>query len=127
LNPVLRLKGALRQAAGESRYSREQLAERMNRQAVLEGLGGRRGAKITVAALDGWLAESKPTVIPLELMPLFCWAVESLLPLRVLAACLGAEVITGEERVLLELARVEQETKRLARRKARLVNQIENK
>lgn len=127
LNPVLRLKGAMRQAIRGCRFSREEIVERLNRQAMLEGLGGRRGQKLSLAALDGWVAESKGTLIPLELLPLFCWAVESILPLKVLAAGLGAEVITGEERVLIELARVDQEAKRLARVKARLVQQIEEK
>ena len=127
LNPSLRLKGALRQAVKECRFSREQIVERLNQQARIEGLGGRRTQKLSLAALDGWLAESKETLPPVELLPLLCWAMETLLPLRVLASCNGAEVITAEELVLMELARVDREAKRLARRKANLLQQIEEK
>jgi hypothetical protein len=127
LNPCLRLKGALRQAVKESSYSREQIVERLNERARLEGLGGRRTQKLTLAALDGWLAESKETLPPVELLPLLCWATESLLPWRVLVSCNGAEVISGEERVLMELARVDREAKCLARKRVRLSQQLEDK
>lgn len=127
LNPTLRLKGAMRQAVKDCRFSREEIVARMNAQAVLEGLGGRRNQKLTVAALDGWLAESKETLPPVEILPLFCWAAESLLPWQVLASCNGAEVITDDDLVLMELARVDRESKKLSRRRASLVQQIEEK
>jgi len=125
LNPTFRLKAALRQAMAESRYSRQQIAERMNERAQVEGLGLGRGGRMTVAVLDAWAAGSKRHLPPAELIPLFCWAAESLLPLMALAECVEAELITGEERRLLEWARVEVEARRLARRRARLRKEIE--
>ena len=43
-----------------------------------------------LARLDGWVAETKGNLISLALLPLFCWAAGSLLPLEVLADGLGA-------------------------------------
>lgn len=125
LNPTSRLKAAMREAIRSGKYSREQIVDRMNEAARQEGLGGGRGSKISVAALDGWMAETKGNMIPVGLLPLFCWATESVEPLLVLAACLNATVITEAESKLLELARIDQETKRLARRRRILASEIE--
>lgn len=125
LNPVSRLKAAMREAIRSGGESREAVVDRMNEAARREGLGGGRGSKITAAALDGWLAETKGNMIPVGLLPLFCWAAGSVEPLRVLAACLNAEVISAEDHKLLELARIDREAKRLARRRRILANEIE--
>ncbi len=124
LNPVSRLKAAMRLAIKEGRWSREQVVERMNEAAAIEGLSNGRGQRLTVAALDGWMAESKGNMIPVGLLPLFCWAAENMGPLKVLAACLEGEVIGPEEKKLLEWARLEQEGRKLARRKKRLAEEI---
>lgn len=120
LNPLSRLKAAMREAIASGNYSRAQIVDRMNEAAKMEGLGNGRGARLTAAALDGWLAETKGNMIPVGLLPCFCWAVESLEPLRVLAGCLGAEVIGEGDAKLLALAKLEKEERRLAKAKRRL-------
>lgn len=125
LNVTSRLKAAMRDAVKSGKFSREQIVDRMNEAARREGLGGGRGSKITVAALDGWMAETKGNMIPVGLLPLFCWAAETIEPLRVMAACIDAIIITEEESKLLELARLDQEAKRLARRRRILASEID--
>ena len=125
LNPISRLKSAMRQAVKDSKFSREQIVDRLNEVAASEGLRLGRSDRITLAALDGWLAESKDGhLISVALLPAFCQATESLLPLKVLAACLGADVITEGDGKILALARVELEQKRLVRQKRRLQQEI---
>lgn len=125
LNPVFRLKAAMRQAMSESRFSRAQIADRMNEAAAREGLNLGRGHRITTAVIDAWVAESKTNLIPLSLLPLFCWAAESLLPLQVLAGCLGATVIDPQDARLLALAQTDLEVKQLTRRKRQIMQEIE--
>lgn len=98
LNPAPRLKAAMRQAMSESWLSRAQIVDRMNERAAREGLGNGRGNRISLAALDGWVAETKANLIPVNLLPLFCRAAETLLPLAVLAGCLDAGVITPQRK-----------------------------
>ena len=125
LNVTSRLKESMRQAIRDSRFSREQVIDRLNKVAASEGLRLGRSNKITLAALDGWLAESKDgNLISVALLPAFCWAVESVLPLKVLAGSLGADVITEGESKILAFARMDIEQKRLARQKQRLQQEI---
>lgn len=125
LNPISRLKAAMRQAIKDSRYSREQICDRMNRAASIENLTNGRGGRISIAALDGWVAETKSNLLPISLLPLFCYATESLLPLQVIAGCLDATVIDCKDAKLLALAKIDMEAKELARRKRHLQQEIE--
>jgi len=120
VNPVSRLKAAMREAMRSGKLSREEIVDRMNELARRDGLGDGRGKRITVAALDGWVAKTKGNLIPVGLLPCFCRVTGSLEPLRVLAACVGALVISQEEALLLEAARVEREQRRLAKRRRQL-------
>jgi hypothetical protein len=116
----------MRQAIKDSRFSREQICDRMNERAKTEGLSGGRGNRITVAALDGWVAETKVNQIPVNLLPLFCWATESVLPLKILASCIDADVIDRKDAKILALAKVEIEAQRIARKRKRLKQEIED-
>lgn len=126
LNPVPRLKSAMRQTLKECRYSREQVVDRLNELASREGLRTGRSDKISVALLDAWVAESKTGhVIPLELLPAFCLATESLAALEVVAASCGAGVIDERDSKILESAKLDLELKRLSRRKRKLERELE--
>lgn len=126
LNPVDRLKAVMRRTIKDGKFSREQLCDRMNEAARYEGLnGGGRHNKITVAMLDSWVAESKANMIPIALLPLFCSAAETLEPLGVLAACLEAAVISGDEMLLLQVAKLEKEEKKLAKKRKRMAMLLE--
>lgn len=120
-----RLKAALKLSIDNSGLSREQVVDRMNRAAAAEGLGNGRGRRITTAALDGWLAQAKGNMIPVDLLPIFCWATGSLEPLRVLAACNEAEVISREEGTLLAMAKVDREMRRLQKKRRQLSVMLE--
>jgi hypothetical protein len=104
LNPVSRLKAAMRRTMADSNLSRSQIVDRMNALAIREGLSNGRGSRITPAALDGWVAETKVNLIPISLLPIFCQAVDSLLPLSILAECLGASIINEIDTKLLVIA-----------------------
>lgn len=80
---------------------------------------------MTLAALDGWVAETKDNLIPVQLLPAFCWAAESILTLKVLADGLGAQVVDAREAKLLALAKIEREAERLARARRRLLRDLE--
>jgi hypothetical protein len=123
LNPRPRLKEAIRQMLGASRFSRPQIAERMNRAFLAEGLPNR----VSVARLDAWAADSKSNLPETVEVPVLCWAAESALPLAALNGCLRLWVVTEEERRRLELARMEDESKRLAVKARRLRQEIEEK
>ncbi|MCL4503847.1 MAG: hypothetical protein M1438_18645 [Deltaproteobacteria bacterium] len=121
LNPRPRLKEAIRQMLADSRYSRPQIAERMNAAFIAEGMKNR----VTVSRLDAWAAESKANLPEVEELPALCWAAESVLPVAALNGSLKLQVINAEEAQRLRLARLEDESKRLAKQARRLRQEIE--
>jgi hypothetical protein len=123
LNPRPRLKEAIRQMLAGSRFSRPQIAERMDRAFVAEGLANR----VSVARLDAWAADSKTNLPETVELPVLCWAAESVLPLAALNGCLRLRLITEPESRRLDLARMEDESKRLALKARRLRMEIEEK
>ena len=126
LNPVPRLKAAMREALKGCGLSREQVVDRMNELASLEGLTtGGRNKKVTLPLLDKWVAEGAPEhVIPTKFIPIFCEAVGDFRVLQVLAGCLGLTVIRPEEQKLLEWARAEVEKRRIAKRARKLAEEF---
>jgi len=122
LDPTNRLKIAMKEAVKQSSMSREQIVDEINRLAEYEGLTcSGRAQRVTYAIFDKWLApSSKGHIIPLKLLPLFCHAVGSLLPLKALASVLNADVIGAGEKKLLEWAKVEKE-RRILRKKAKML------
>jgi len=93
LNPRPRLKEAIRQMLATSRFSRQQIAERMNRAFLAEGLPNR----VTLPRLDSWAADSKPALPETVELPVLCWAAESALPLAALNGCLRLRLINEPE------------------------------
>lgn len=102
LNVRGRLKEAMRRTCKESRFSRPQIADRMNAQAVVEGIELKR--PITTAAIEGWLAASKANLPDLDLAPLFCWAAGKDYVLDVLEASRGRRGINAAQARLLTWA-----------------------
>jgi len=121
LNPRPRLKEAIRQALAGCRFSRTQIADRMNRAFMAEGLPNR----VKTARLDAWAADSKPNLPETVELPVLCWAAESALPLAALNGCLRLRLISEPEARLLDLAKMEEESKRLAIKARRLRQEIE--
>lgn len=123
LNPRPRLKEAIRQTLDGSPYSRPQIAERMNRAFQAEGLGNR----VTGARIDSWAADSKPALPETVEVPVFCWAAGSALALAALNACLKLRLVTAQEGRRLDLARMEDESKRLAQEVRRRRQELEER
>ena len=122
LNPRPRLKEAIRQTLAGCRFSRPQIAERMNRAFKAEGLPNR----VSVPRLDAWAADSKPALPEVVEVPVLCWAAESSLPLAALNGCLRLRLISEAEARRLDLAKMEDESKRLAVKARRLRQEIED-
>lgn len=121
------VKAAMREAAAGSGLTRPEIVARM------EELAGRHGVKITSgsaprlseAVLEKWLnPQDGERVIPLKALPIYCRVVGSLAPLRELAGCLGAEVIDGEDLVLLGIARSQEKIRKEQRRLRQLKERL---
>jgi hypothetical protein len=121
LNPRPRLKEAIRQMLAGCRFSRPQIAERMNLAFKAEGLPNR----VSVPRLDAWAADSKGNLPETAEVPVLCWAAESALPLAALNGCLRLRLINEEEGRLLDLAKTERQIKMLSRRRRRQENELE--
>ncbi len=126
LDPLARLKAAMREALKGCPLSREQVVDEMNRLAGLEGIPGSGNSRqpVTPALLDKWVSPaSAGHIVPLRLLPVFCQVVGSTLPVAALAAPLGASLVSGEDLSLLEWARTERKRKEYARRARRLAQE----
>lgn len=120
---VPRLKAAMVHGLAESRLSREQVVERMNRLLAEAGVN----VAITKASLDKWVSLSSPGhLIPLRLLPAFCQVVETTAPLAVLAAPLGAVIAGPREQRLMELGRAQLLAKQARKTRQRALLELED-
>lgn len=125
MNVTSRLKAAMREAIRSCKLSREEIADRMKAIAKSDGLGGGRGSTISVANLDAWCSESKANLIPSNLLPLFCRVTGDISAVAVLAAPLQATLVDKKDAQLLEWARIEVQAKQIAKRRKRILSEIE--
>lgn len=110
VDPGPHLKAAMNEAIRSCSLSREQIVEDMNRRAQICGTTcNGNSQKVTPSILDKWLAPGAHAYhIPLRMLPLFCQAVGSTLPLEVYAKAFGGvRVVSEEDYRLLEWARAE--------------------
>lgn len=112
-NIDLQLRDSISRAIKDCPLSRYQIAAKMS-----ELLG----FEITKSMIDSWTAESREGVyrFPACYLPAFCHVVGSLEPLRILTDLLGAYVIEGEEALLTELGRIEEQKRKLSERERAL-------
>ncbi len=125
VDPVPSMKAAMNQAIKDSSLSREQIVDEMNRLAAIAGITcGGRSQKTTLTVLEKWVAPGATAhIIPIRILPLFCRAVSSNLPLQVYAQVFaGAKVISAKDEKILKWAKSEL-TSRLARKKAKQLAQ----
>lgn len=107
-----RLRALITGAIRGSRFSREQIAERMTLAS---------GDEVTRAMLDAWTAPSKNGHrFPLQLMPAFCDATESHEILKDALAMLGARIATAEDLAYAEIGRLHVEGQKTADRERAL-------
>ncbi|MCB2186985.1 MAG: hypothetical protein KQJ78_11245 [Deltaproteobacteria bacterium] len=122
LDVVPRLKRVMAAALRESRLSREQVVDAMNRTLEAEGLG----LRVTINSLEKWVAPSQGHVIPLPALPVFCRVLDTSEPLSVLAAPLGAFVAGERERQLMLLGEAQVEAKQVARKRRNALEALED-
>ena len=121
MNVRSRVKASMREAIRRCELSRQQIVDEMNRMAHQEGIGGSRGAKISLANLDAWVADTKPNLIPIDLLTLFCVAVKSSEPIEVMAApCADFQ----KKMKLVAYAEAEIASKEATRKKKRILSEI---
>ena len=109
------LKKALIKAIKESGLSRDQIADCMNELLESEGLPG----DVTKAIIDSWTKEDPKRIIPTLLIPFFCEAAKSILPIVAIAETAGALVIGGRDLEFLELGKAEYEKHLAEQRQSR--------
>ena len=114
LNVVFELKDGLNQAIKACPLSRIQIADRMNELMELEGMAK---GEVTADTINSWTKDDPQRTIPTKLIPFFCKAANSILPLAALAQPMGAIVISGKEIEVLELGFAELERLRVKQRK----------
>ena len=106
------LRSVLSDVLRKSRFSREQVADRM---------GEFLGAVITKAMLDTWTAESKGGHrFPAEYLPAFVRATGNQEPLQFLAEVSGYHLVTDAQFARSEITRLAEEERRLRTRRQTL-------
>jgi hypothetical protein len=119
LDPTDLLKASMREAIDGSGLSRAQVVDEMNRLSGIAGIS----VQITEAILHKWLARgSTGHVIPVRQLPIFCQAVKSIAPLAALLPP-GAEIVTGEELLMLRWAQAEAERREAAKKARKLAQE----
>lgn len=121
------IKVSMNEAIKRSSMSREELVDDMNRIALAAGITcNGRSQKVTSAILDKWMAPGAAAhQIPLRLLPVFCSAVGSNLPLEAFSRCFaGTRVIGEEEYKILEWARLEIASRQSKKRARRLAQEV---
>lgn len=122
LDPTDHLKAAMQEALKGCNMSRAQVVEDINRILSLAGMKS-EGRPVTEAVLDKWVARgARSHLIPLRLLPVFCQATRSILPLQAIMPP-GAEVVYGEDLAFLRWAKVEVERKKLSREARKLAQE----
>jgi len=121
------IKAAMNESIKGASISREQIVEDMNRIALAAGITcNGRCQKVTTAILDKWVAPGAAAhQIPLRLLPVFCSAVGSNLPLEAFSRCFaGVRVISEEDYKVLEWAKLEIASRQSRKQARRLAQEV---
>ncbi|BDD85969.1 hypothetical protein [Desulfofustis limnaeus] len=114
LNIGKNLKEQLAKSAKESRFSREELLDRMNDLAGRYGvrLMKGNGSSLTMATLEKWLNPEALDYVPgINSLVIFCAATGDLEPMREVLAPLGGMLIDENDVILLSWAKEYQRAK----------------
>ena len=107
---IAALKTAISATLSASKWSREQVVERMNN--LIERAGGRR--PLTLESINKWAAPGQPNYPSLALLTYFCAATDSNLALEAYArAFSGCRLISEEDYALLVWARSQRDLRLL--------------
>ena len=127
LNISRPLKAAMNEAAKQCGLSRDQIVDRMNDLADRYGVSLANGnaRKLTLETFAKWLnPEEKSRQIPVKALPVFCAAVNSAEPMKVLSTPLGFEVIGDEDQNLLRWAKAYQQARKARKIMRRLEPEV---
>lgn len=126
LNPIQRLKTAMRDALKGCPASRTKVVGDINELARREGMTcNGRTQEVTEDKLDKWVAAgAEDHVIPVKYFVIFCRVTGSMLPLQALAACLEAEILAGDDRKVFLWGKAEIERKKLTKRASILAQEV---
>lgn len=120
LNPIHEVKRQIRRALSASRFSRDEVVDRMNAIAREEGIH----KTVSKATLDSWTKDSDPDRMPsLFWLVTLCHVLRTEAPISALVQPLDCAVMTKSDRSLLLWARAEMEKRRVTKR-ARLALQM---
>ena len=129
-DPGPALKIAMREADKEAqrRYSvsRENIVDVMNQMAGQAGITCNGNArKVTISIYNKWLSDSDKHFIPLRLLPIFCLAVRSHLPLEVYASYFDqVHVVSDQDFKKLQWAELEITKRQLSRKSKQLASEV---
>ena len=119
------VKTALASAVRGSNESREQVLDRVNSLARRYGFKLSGSAGLSKDMLDKWLNVEDDSRVPgLKGLVLLMEALCTTEPLDALARSVGAKVISGEDIILLELAKAQQESKKLRKKMRKLEEEL---
>ena len=119
LNCTYEIKRQLRMALSGSTFSRDEVADEINKIAVREGMR----KQISKQTLDNWMKNSDSDRLPsLPWLTIFCSVLNTVGPIAAMIRPLGADIIDETDARLLAWARAERE-KRRANKKAKLAEQ----
>ena len=119
------MKAALASAVRGSNESREQVLDRVNSLARRYGFKLSGSAGLSKDMLDKWLNVEDDSRVPgLKGLVLLMEALCTSEPLDALARSVGAKVISGEDIILLELAKAQQESKKLRKKMRKLEEEL---
>ena len=126
IDPINRLKAAMREALRNCPLSRTKVVTDMNELASIEGMTCNGNAqKISEALLDKWVAAgANAFIIPLRYLPLFCKVTGNTASLQAVCAPLGLQIIGDEDRKILEWARAELRRRHLTKEAKRLAQEV---
>jgi hypothetical protein len=106
LNTVRQFKKALHKSAKSSRFSREQILDRMNEQATVHGINLVSNGRLKMDTFEKWLNPNDLSrQMPIVALPVFCSVVGDTSAMDVLTAPAGAMVIGAEDQKLLKFAK----------------------
>lgn len=119
------VKTALASAVKDSKGSREQVLDRVNALARRHGIKLSGSAGLSQAMFDKWLNVEDDSRVPgIKGLVLLCQALDTIEPLEAMARAIGAKMISGDDITLLELARAQQESKRLRKKMRKLEEEL---
>jgi hypothetical protein len=124
---VVAVKAAMNRAAERCTLSREQIADRMNHIALIAGVRMTKGnaRKISAATLEKWLNPVERGHVPsLLAVNIFCRALGDAGPLAVQLQAHGLEIMTEEDRKLLDYGKACAQAKKAGKAKRKLEEEL---